>query len=214
MNCLLAAATAKEISPFLHYYRTSDNKPDVDILITGIGLIAATYALVKQISIKRPGLILQAGMAGCFDKTFSLGSVVVVKQDIIADMSVIENKQLNTMFDLQLISPDKFPFKKGWLVNQNKEWIRQTKLKTVKAISVNHITTRKQMIALYQNKFQPVIESMEGAALHYVCLMEKIPFLQIRSVSNYIGQRNKNKWNSKDAITNLNQEIINLTGKL
>jgi futalosine hydrolase len=44
--------------------------------------------------------------------------------------------------------------------------------------------------------------------------MEKIPFLQIRSVSNYIGQRNKNKWNSKDAITNLNQEIINLTGKL
>ena len=55
------------------------------------------------------------------------------------------------------------------------------------------------MTGFYENKFLPVIESMEGAALHYVCLMEKIPFLQIRSISNYIGERDKKKWNMKDA---------------
>jgi futalosine hydrolase len=214
MNCLLVSATTKEISPFLDYYRTGDNKPDIDILITGIGLTAVTYALVKQVTLKKPGLIFQAGIAGCFDKNISLGSVVVVKQDVFADQSVIENKQLNTMFDLGLIKFKQAPFNKGWLVNTNKELIKQTKLKAVNAVSVNHITTTKQMIGLYQEKFQPTIESMEGAALHYVCLMEKIPFLQIRSISNYIGERNKKRWNIKDAIINLNKEIINFVNKI
>jgi futalosine hydrolase len=214
MNCLLVSATAKEISPFLHYYRTGDNKPDVDILITGIGLTAATYALVKQISLKKPDLIVQAGIAGCFDKNISLGSVVVVKQDTIADQSVIENKQLNTMFDLGLLKFNQAPFNNGWLMNPYKELLQQTRLKAVKAVSVNHITKSKQMSGLYENKFHPFIESMEGAALHYVCLMEKIPFLQIRSISNYIGERNKKNWNMKDSIVNLNKELIRLLEKL
>ena len=58
--------------------------------------------------------------------------------------------------------------------------------------------------------FEPVTESMEGAALHYVCLMENIPFVQIRSISNYIGERNKKKWNMMDSINNLNIELIKL----
>jgi futalosine hydrolase len=214
MNCLLAAATAKEIAPFLDHYRNSDKQKDIDILITGIGLTAATYSLTRQINMKRPGLIIQAGIGGCFDKNISLGSVVTVKQDTIADLSVMENKQLRTMFDLGLVKPDHPPFRKGWLVNPGKELLKQTKLRAVKAITVNHITTSKQLIGAYRDKFGPVIESMEGAALHYVSLMEKIPFLQIRSISNYTGERNKKKWNINEAVATLNKEITTLTGKL
>jgi futalosine hydrolase len=211
MNCLLAAATANEIAPFITYYRKDGNKQDIDILITGIGLTAAAYSLTKQINIKMPGLIIQAGIAGCFDKKLSLGSVVIVKQDTVADQGVIENKQLKTMFDLGLIKPGRPPFKKAWLINPHKELIQKTKLKMVNAVTVNHITTNRQMVALYQKKFNPAVESMEGAALHYVCVMEKIPFLQIRAISNYIGERDKKKWNIKDAIINLNKQIIQLT---
>lgn len=214
MNCLLAAATANEIAPFITYYRNGGNKHDIDIVITGIGLTAATYSLTRQINIKRPGLIIQAGIAGCFDKNFSLGSVVVITQDTIADQGVIENKQLKTMFDLGLIKSGEAPFNKTWLVNSNKDLIKLTGLKAVKAVSVNQVTTKKQMTELYQHKFRPTVETMEGAALHYVCGMEKIPFLQIRSISNYIGERNKKKWNMKEAIINLNKEIINLTANL
>jgi futalosine hydrolase len=210
MNCLLAAATANEIAPFITYYRNGGNKQDIDILITGIGLTAAAYSLTKQINIKRPGLIIQAGIAGCFDKNLSLGSVVVITQDTIADQGVIENKQLKTMFDLRLIKSGPAPFKKNWLVNSNKELIRQTGLKAVKAVSVNQVTTYREMAEFYQQKFKPVVETMEGAALHYVCGMEKIPFLQIRALSNYIGERDKKKWNIKEAINNLNAAVINI----
>lgn len=213
MNSLIAAATSMEIAPFLDEYRRRD-KAELDILITGIGSTAATYSLVKQISIKKPGLIIQAGIAGCFDRNIPLGSVVVVKQDTVADQSVMENKQIMTMFDMGLVKPNQFPFKKGWLINPHKKFITKAKLKPVKAVTVNHISTDKKMIALYNRKFNATIESMEGAALHYVCLMEKIPFLQIRSISNYIGERDKKKWKMKAAIDNLNAVLIYLTSTL
>ncbi len=40
--------------------------------------------------------------------------------------------------------------------------------------------------------------------------MEKTPFIQLRSISNYIAERNKTKWNMKTAICNLNNELIKL----
>jgi futalosine hydrolase len=218
MNCLLVAATAKEIAIFLDHYRNSNKTAFVDIhidvLISGIGLTATTYSLTRQFVLKRPDLVIQAGIAGCFDKKIPLGTIVAVTQDTIADESVVEANQLKTLFDLKLVSSDQSPYKKGWLVNPDTGIRRRNRFKAVKAISVNQVTTNKQMIALYEKTFQPVIESMEGAALHYVCLQEKVPFLQLRSISNYVGERNKTKWNLKDSIINLNKELIRLLESL
>jgi len=210
MNILLIAATAKEITPFLEHYRSSVKTEflDIDVLITGIGLTSTTYHLTKQLQLKKPGMVIQAGVAGCFDKQIPLGTVVKIKQDAIADESVVELKKLKTLFDLQLLQTSQFPFKNGWLENPGNVLFKKTKLKMVKGISVNQITTSKQMITFYKSKFNPVIESMEGAALHYVCLMENIPFLQLRSISNYIGERNKKNWNMNESIMNLNDVLI------
>ena len=212
MNCLIVAATPIEITPFLGYFKSSNIK-NIDILITGIGLTATTYSLMRQLRLKKPDVVLQAGVGGCFDTSIPLGQVVVVKQEAIADQSVIELNQLKTLFDLKLVPQDQFPFKKGWLIN-NSEVLKKTTLKKVKGISVNEITTSKQKVKFYIETFNPVVESMEGAALHYVCLMEKIPFIQLRAVSNYIAERNKKNWNMKESILNLNKEIIKLLNNL
>src|SRR2546421_627735 len=171
MNILLIAATAREIEPFFEYYRNTKRKQEIDILITGIGLTATTYHLAKQVNLKKPALVIQAGVAGCFDEKISLGTVVAVKTEVI-DLVVVEEKKIKTIFDLQLAYPDQFPFSKGWLVN-NSEILNKVQLKKVKAVSVNEITTSKERINLFKNSFKPVTESLEGAALHYVCLMEK-----------------------------------------
>lgn len=209
MDILLVAATAKEIEPFFEYYRNTKRAQNIDILITGIGLTAATYHLLKQINLKKPEFVIQAGVAGCFDESMPLGDVVAIKKEAIADQSVIEVNKLKTLFDLELIPHDQFPFTKGWLVN-NHDILEKTKLKKVKAISVNEITTSDERVTFYKDVFRPVTESLEGAALHYTCLMEKIPFIQVRSVSNYIAERNKKNWNMKESIVNLNKELIEL----
>jgi len=213
MNILLIAATAKEIEPFFEYYRNTKRAQNIDILITGIGLTAATYHLLKQINLKKPEFVIQAGVAGCFDENMDLGEVVVIKKEAIADQSVIELNKLKTLFDLELIPHDQFPFTKGWLVN-NHDILEKTKLKKVKAISVNEITTSDERVTFYKDVFRPVTESMEGAALHYTCLMEKIPFIQLRGISNYITERNKKNWSMKESIVNLNKELIQLVEEL
>jgi futalosine hydrolase len=49
---------------------------------------------------------------------------------------------------------------------------------------------------------------MEGIAFHYACKQAKIPFLQIRAISNYVTPRNKSEWEIPLAIQNLNQYLI------
>ena len=208
-NILVVAATAKEINPFIQLTRTG-GLTNVDILISGIGLTASTYHLAKQLALKKYDMVIQAGVAGSFDLNIPLGAVVAIKQDTISDQSVVELQKLKTLFDLKLVPHDQYPYKKGWLINPNKDILKKIKLKIVKGISVNQISTSKQMIKFYRNVFDPVTESMEGAALHYVCLMENIPFLQIRSISNYIGERNKKKWDMMESINNLNNSLVRI----
>jgi futalosine hydrolase len=213
MNGLVISSTVFEITPFLELYRNGKTNPELDILITGIGITHCTYSLTKQIQIKRPAFVIQAGICGAFNKKIELGSVLAVNKEAIADQAVIEGATLKTIFDLKLADPDSLPYGKGWLVN-NSSLIKKCKLKKVTAVSVNQITSSKKTIDLYKEKYKPEIESMEGAALHYTCLMENVPFLQLRSVSNYIGERNKKKWELEKSILNLNNELIHLLDHL
>jgi futalosine hydrolase len=55
---------------------------------------------------------------------------------------------------------------------------------------------------------------MEGAAFHYVCLQQKINFLQLRGISNDVGQRDKSKWKLKESVENLNKELFKIMKNL
>ena len=212
-NILLVAATAKEIAPFIDFIRKDEKQfrqKNIDILISGIGLTATAYHLTKHIQLKKYQLAIQAGVAGSFEKGIQPGSVVAVKQDTIADQSVVELKKLKTVFHLNLVPADQFPFQNGWLKNSDPALLKSTGLKLVRGISVNQISTDTKMINFFREKFTPVTESMEGAAFHYVCLAEKIPFIQLRSISNFIGERNKKNWDMMASIQNLNKTVIGL----
>lgn len=211
MTILLAAATTFEIKPFLNHYREqpASFRHGVDVLITGIGLMATSYSLSKQLQVKQPDLVIQAGIGGCFDHRIALGTVLAIRKERIADLGVVESGSWLSLSDLGLQHNNSFPFTNGWLPNKN-EVLKKVKAKKVAAVSINEITTSKKRIAAYREKFNPVTESMEGAALHYVALLENIPFIQFRAVSNYVGERNKKKWKMKEAITNLNNEVVQL----
>jgi len=217
MNCLVIAATPIEIQPFLKKLQEGNaltaTSIELDVLISGIGLLATSYALLKQIQLKRPDMIIQAGVGGCFDKKLKLGQVFVIQKEAVADQSVVELKKLKTLFDLNLVPANQPPFQKGWLVNPH-SIVKKLRLPKVTGISVNEITTQPQKVRFYKKQFNPIIESMEGAALHYIALQEKIPFLQLRSSSNYIAERNKKNWNMPAAIASLNQSLLTLLQEL
>lgn len=181
---------------------------------TGVGILAATVALMRLVQDERPDLIIQAGIAGCFDTKIPLGKVVVITEDVVGDMGVMEEGKWKDIFDLKLEKPGYHPYHKRKLPNQYLEKFNLLHLPEVAAITVNEISTDEKRIEQLIKKYNPVIESMEGAALHYVCRTMNIPFIQVRAVSNYIGERNKENWKMKEAIDNLNKTLLKYVEKL
>ena len=206
MHILLVSATSFEIQPTIE-------GAGPQVLITGVGGIATTFSLMRQIDSQRPDLIIQAGIAGCFTGEIP-GTVLAIAEDELADLGVWEKGSFHTSFDLGLANPDAPPYSRGKLINPYRNLLALSGLPAMKALTVNEITTDPSRINWYRQNRNAVVESMEGAPLHYVCLMENIPFLQLRSVSNAIGVRDKTKWDIRLAVTRLNEQLTRIFHQL
>lgn len=212
MQLLLCASTEFEIRPTIEFVR-KEKVQNVDILITGVGMMATTYSLTKAILNKRPDFVLQAGIAGCLDNNLALTKVVLVENENIGDLGVQDNGTFKSLFDLNLLDKSSFPWNNGKLSN-NVRSLKSTGLKIVDGVTVNEISTHQDRIAFYKNHLNASVESMEGAAFHYVGLQENLRFLQIRSLSNFVGERDKTKWVIDVAVANLNVELMRIIIKL
>jgi futalosine hydrolase len=201
MDILVVAATEMEIAPFI---KTAGG---VETLTCGVGIPSTIYQLTKKLSDRKYDLVIQAGIAGAFTKEIKKGEVVCVEEDVFGDIGIQEKKKFKTLFQAGFGNANEFPFTNGWLVNSK---MPETALRKVKAVTINKISGRKKQTKLLKEMFAADIESMEGAAFHFVCLQENVPFLQLRSISNKVGERDKTKWAMEIAIEQLNLELIKL----
>lgn len=205
MEILVVAATQMEIAPFLAH------NSNTDVLITGVGAPACMYALTKRLQQKKYDIIIQAGIAGTFKNNCAPGETFLVKNDVFADLGIYERDSFFTLFDKGFTQKDDSPYTNGWLNNDIAE---SFSLATVNAITVNTITDKFEQTEIFIKKFNPDVESMEGAAFHFVCLQEGVRFLQLRSISNFVGERIKTNWKIKESIENLNQHLSSIVLQL
>jgi len=199
MKILFAAATEMEMD-YLKKSFSNYKMLQMEYCLTGIGAISTTFHLQKTIFSSRPDLVIQVGLAGAFSELYPIGNAFAVKKEIAAEMGVFEDDGYKDIFDLGLEKRDAMPFSDGTLVNENESILVCSKLEIANAITVNEISTSKEKIDLFKNHYHAAIESMEGAALHYVCIMNQIPFIQIRGISNMVGVRDKRHWEIKKAM--------------
>ena len=193
MKILLLAATQMEVASFLQ------SQPHIDIIIGGVGMVSTTFCLTRQLLHHRYDCVVQAGIGGLYASHTSqlqLGEVVTVSRDCFADLGAYEKGRLFSLQDLELnLSPE-------WLINTH-PLLPAMPFKTVAATTVNMVTDDECLIKAISQKWDPAVESMEGAAFHYVCMQKQVPFIQLRAISNQVGERNKSQWQIKAAIENL-----------
>lgn len=218
MKIVITSATAnewREINNNINPLYIAESHPfQVSFHKSGVGTLLTAYSLAKLITEHKPNLIIQAGIAGTFDTTFELGEVIVVKDEYLGDVGVEENGKFNDIFDLELENNNQFPFENKKLSNPWLNKFNPLKLPEVTAVTINEVSTKTERIQQLKHKFGAVIESMEGAALHYVCLQTSTPFIQIRSISNYVGERDKSKWQIKKSLDNLSSTVLNYIEQL
>lgn len=222
MHILLVSATDMEIAPTIDYLKQqfiSDEAQRsfhfgplrVTILVTGVGMVATTWAMAQFFfSNPCPDWALNAGICGALDTRLEHGDVVQVVSEQFGDLGIEEaDGRFVDLFDLNFLSPDAAPFSGGQLHNGAAS--DGNFLLPVHGVTVNKVHGYPYSIERLKEKYPHAqVETMESAAFFYACLLRGIPFLALRSVSNYVEPRNRDNWNIPLAISNLNKSVIEM----
>jgi futalosine hydrolase len=208
VRILVVAATDPEVAPVLermhataraascvHTYK--DGAHEIDVLVTGVGMVATAIWCSRALTTTAYDFALNLGVCGTFDSVIPPGTVVHIVSDRLSELGAEDDEAFLTLDDLQLPGASVFvnldpPANPG---------LQQ--LPAVNAITVNTVHGNSRSIALVAKRFSPQVESMEGAAFMAACLIHKVPFAQVRAVSNVVERRNRESWKMGDAIRNL-----------
>jgi len=185
---------------------------EISLLIAGIGSVSTAWALKQWITLNgKPDIAINAGIAGSYNDNLITGDVVMPVSDCFADSGIEDGDNFFTLSEAGLISADEFPYKNG-LLYADIVYCEKMKglLKPVRAITVNTSTGSETSRRKLLKKFNPDIETMEGATFFYICCRENIPFLALRAISNRVEQRNKTNWNIALALNNLSEKFIDV----
>ena len=202
----------------------------VDFMLTGIGTTSTCYRLTKKImeaaNAKKPySLVINIGIAGSYafrdsdnsPAPFPMGSVAIIEKEYFGDLGFETIFGFQTLFQYDILDADVFPFKGGALHrkplnSQMEEFLGQYN-KAI-GVTVQTVTGNPERTVELRKQFSPHIESMEGAAVYYVCLLEDIPCFELRTVSNEVGERDRNKWNTPLALESLKSAMTGFFGSI
>lgn len=223
MRILIVSATEMEIAPVVEKLRATPGDLDtrlragayrgssVDVLVTGVGMVATAAWCSRVLAQARYDLALNCGVCGSFDPVLRPGRVAHVVADRIAELGAEDGEAFLSVEELKLLDEDEFPFTAGQLVNAMPPVNPGLDtLPAVSGITVNTVHGNRASIEAAVARFNPQVESMEGAAFMYSCLLAGVPFAQIRAVSNIVEPRNRAAWNIGGAIENLGQAALSI----
>jgi futalosine hydrolase len=174
-----------------------------------------TYHLIKTFHSFSYDLAINIGVAESFDHFLEQGFVVNVVQEQFADLGFEDKSTFYTLAEKELQDEDAFPFTDNILHSLGNFEIEEVDaLIPVKGITVNKLHGNLDSIEKIKEKFNPEIETFEGAAFFYTCLLEKIPFLEIRAISNFVEFRRIENWNKPKALKSLSKSVLAIFNEL
>ncbi len=199
---------------------------DMDVVLfnTGIGKINAAHSATCILEKFPVNAVLNLGVAGAYaGSRLSTGDIAMASMEVLGDDGVIDSKGWHSLekIGIPLVSAGrKKYFNEFPLDNAFSKKIIRT-IKAGKLSSYSQIT-QGTFVTLsaasgsparageLEKRFKGVCENMEGAAVAQVCAIYKVPFVEIRGVSNIAGVRDKRKWDMKCASENCQKAVLDL----
>jgi futalosine hydrolase len=194
------------------------------LMNTGIGKVNAALCAVGLIEKFPITNIINLGVGGAYPASgLKTGDIAVASKEIYGDEGVISsggweglkkigiplvqsgNKKYFNEFPL-----DKKLAEKAYrLLKSGTQYaVRSTRTTKGIFVTVSAVTGTHNRALELERRFNAVCENMEGAALAQVCAIYKIPFLEIRGISNIVGVRDKRKWDLNLASENCQDAVL------
>ena len=214
MRILITAAEQEELITARQAYNslTKSEQYGLDItwMLTGIGTTSTSYRLTKILNTtdEKFDLAINIGIAGSFSDEFPIGDVARIDREFFGDLGFETFTGFQTLFDYKILDADTHPFRNGALISSDLSPAVEaalSKYKRATAVTVQTVSGLPGKRDQLKRDFMPAIESMEGAAFFYVCILERVPFIELRSVSNEVGERERSRWNIPLALDSLKE---------
>lgn len=207
---------------------------EVAVLVTGVGPLNAALALGRLLEAVPPvDGVVNLGVAGSFDAdTLRVGDVVAAGVEIWPEYGLRTESGVDAQGLLFPVAegPDG-PIRdriflapgdaaKAMGLSLPPQW-PVAPFCTVSAVSADLPTAQAIAARIpspgWENGIDPkhptpALENMEGFALALGCMRAELPFLEIRSVSNPVGSRDKAKWDLPGALAGLGNAVRTLFG--
>jgi nucleoside phosphorylase len=168
--------TAKEAS----FFRNTGGIP---VHICGVGMAECATTTARVIATERPDLVILAGIAGTYTAALSIGETVAVGSEVVADMGRRSGGEFTPLFQ--------------------KTYTASVVPAGYRAVPSNTVNCAG---ALVEQPAGAEIENMEGAAFFAVCAEFCVGAMEIRTVSNRVGEPIAGE-NLQLSITRLAEEL-------
>lgn len=188
---LIVCAVAKELAWFAP-------PSDVEVLVCGVGPVEAAARVARALAQGRYTTVVNAGIAGSFPGVAPVGQGVVVAHESL-ELDIETGEPLALPHGERTIHrADSDPALVATLVERG--------VPAVRGITVARVTatdaTAARLAALGAQ-----VESMEGFAVLRAAEIAGVPAVEIRGISNIVGDRSRSEWNFDAGIAGLRRAI-------
>ena len=200
---------------------------DKKVLVTfsGLGKINAAAAAAAILSSYSVARLWMWGSAGAYDLAgVEISDIVLASEEILGDEGVatvstwqpldaigipLIDSTVKPIFNRMEVDP--LELKRGRQLLS--EWQRipaAARIHVGPFVTVSAVSGSSARARLLSDRYRALCENMEGGAVAQVCLRYRVPFLEIRGLSNRAGDRKKKRWQLSKALNNCQRALLYL----
>ncbi|MDE5414444.1 futalosine hydrolase [Alkalihalobacterium chitinilyticum] len=178
----------------------------IDVVVSGVGIAAAATATARVLATKTYDLVINAGIAGGFVGQAEVGSIVIANEIVAADFGTETPEGFASIDELGFGSSRmKADENLVEVVSKTFRNAGQT-VTTGPIITVSTVTGTAETTEEMLRRVPSVkAEAMEGFGVATAAGQFGIPILEIRTISNAVGPRDRDAWRIKEALQTLQE---------
>ncbi|GAB6989177.1 futalosine hydrolase [Paenibacillus pini] len=198
---LIMTAVEAEQAAVLRGLRGSDR---FDVLLAGVGPASAAAHTSAALSQSEYSLVISAGIAGGFSEVAPIGSVVIAERIIAADLGAETPDGFSSVDELGFGSSNIETDNKLALMLTSAMAATELTVCCRPILSVSTATGSAERATILQARVSGAgAEAMEGYGVAEAARIHGLPVLEIRTISNAVGPRDRSAWRIGDALASL-----------
>lgn len=196
---------AVTVGPYASSRRCETAGPDVLVVAGGVGPAAAAAATAHACATHDVSLVLSMGVAGAFPSArLRHGDTAVATSIVAADLGAMSPERFLDLNALGLDGGATVECPPALVASARDRLDAAGLHVAVGAIlTLSTMTGTAERAAELMGRHGAVAEAMEGAGVAHVAALHGIPVLEVRTISNEVGLRDRTSWDLVTALTSL-----------